>query len=73
MPNVDGFEALPQLRAALEPSTAILILTTGQAPHERQRSLDGGADGFIVKPERVFALDGELRAALAQAGRPGAG
>jgi DNA-binding NarL/FixJ family response regulator len=73
MPNVDGFEALPRLRAALDPRTAILILTTGQAPNERQRSLDGGADGFIVKPERVFALDDELRAALDQAARPESG
>jgi two-component system chemotaxis response regulator CheY len=70
MPNLDGFEALPRLRAALGPSTAILILTTGQAPRERERSLDGGADGFIVKPERIFALDDELRAALARAARP---
>ena len=73
MPNVDGFEALPRLRAALDPRTAILILTPGQAPNARQRSLDGGADGFIVKPERVFALDDELRAALDQAARPESG
>jgi CheY-like chemotaxis protein len=73
MPNVDGFEALPRLRTVLGPDTAIVILTTGQAPRERQLSLDGGADGFIVKPERVFALDGELRAALAQRGRPNSG
>jgi DNA-binding NarL/FixJ family response regulator len=69
MPNVGGLDALPRLREALGPETAILILTTGQAPWERRLSLDAGADGFIVKPERIFALDDELRAALAEAGR----
>ncbi len=64
MPRVNGFEALPRLRDALEPGTRILILTTGQAPQERRQALDAGADGYIVKPERIFALDDELRTAL---------
>jgi two-component system chemotaxis response regulator CheY len=63
MPNMSGFEALPRLRDLL-PASKILILTTGQAPQERQRALDSGADGFIVKPTRVFALEGEIQAAL---------
>jgi DNA-binding NarL/FixJ family response regulator len=64
MPNMNGFEALPHLRERL-PATKILILTTGQAPKERQRALESGADGFIVKPARVFSLDDEIQAALA--------
>jgi DNA-binding NarL/FixJ family response regulator len=64
MPNMNGFEALPHLRERL-PATKILILTTGQAPKERQRALESGADGFIVKPTRVFSLDDEIQAALA--------
>ena len=64
MPNMGGFEALPHLRERL-PDSKILILTTGQAPKERQRALDSGVDGFIVKPARVFALDDEIQAALA--------
>ena len=47
------------------PGSKILILTTGQALQERQRALDSGADGYIVKPDRVFALDDEIKAALA--------
>jgi DNA-binding NarL/FixJ family response regulator len=66
MPNVDGFAALPSLREALAPEAKILVLTTGQARGERRRALAAGADGFIVKPERVFALDETLRAALAE-------
>jgi two-component system chemotaxis response regulator CheY len=64
MPKMNGFEALPHLRERL-PGTKILILTTGQAPKERQRALEAGADGFIVKPTRVFKLDDEIQAALA--------
>ena len=64
MPNMGGFEALPHLRERL-PGSKILILTTGQALQERQRALDSGADGYIIKPDRVFALDDEITAALA--------
>ena len=64
MPKMSGFDVLPQLRERL-PATKILILTTGQAPQERQRALDAGADGFIIKPTRVFSLDDEIQAALA--------
>lgn len=64
MPRMSGFEVLPHLRERL-PATKILILTTGQAPQERQRALEAGADGFIVKPARVFSLDDEIQAALA--------
>ena len=64
MPNVSGFEALPRLRDALGPETKILVLTTGQAPQDRRLALEAGADGYIVKPERILSLDEEMRAAL---------
>ena len=67
MPDVDGLEALTTLRGAL-PDTKIFILTTGQARDERGRALELGADGFIVKPERVMALPGELQTALDDSG-----
>jgi two-component system, chemotaxis family, chemotaxis protein CheY len=63
MPRTTGFEALPDLLRLL-PSSKIVILTTGQAPAERQRALDAGAHAFIVKPERIHALDRELETAL---------
>ena len=63
MPRMNGFEALPHLRAAL-PGSRIVILTTGQARDERQRALAAGADAFIVKPERIFRLGDELATAL---------
>ena len=63
MPRLGGHEALPRLREVL-PQTLIVVLTSGRAEDERQRAMDAGADGFIVKPESVFALPNELSAAL---------
>jgi two-component system chemotaxis response regulator CheY len=63
MPNMSGFEALPHLRKRL-PTSKILILTTGKASQERERALESGADGYIVKPARVFSLEEEIQAAL---------
>lgn len=68
MPRVNGFEALPALRERLPPQTKILVLTTGQAPQERDQCLEAGADAFVVKPERIFALQERLREALAEIG-----
>jgi DNA-binding NarL/FixJ family response regulator len=66
MPGMNGFEALPQLRAVL-PRARIVVLTTGQAPDDRRRALAAGADGFVVKPERLFTLGDELSAVLGPA------
>ena len=63
MPRMSGQEALPTLRERLV-ETKIIILTTGRSPDERRLALDAGADGFIVKPESVFALPDELSRVL---------
>jgi two-component system, chemotaxis family, chemotaxis protein CheY len=64
MPRLGGMEALPRLRTLL-PEAKIVILTTGRSPSERRQALALGADGFIVKPESVFALPDELGSVLA--------
>ena len=64
MPGMNGFEALPRLRAVL-PGTRIVVLTTGQAPDDRRRALAAGADAFVVKPQRLFSLGDAVAAALA--------
>jgi two-component system chemotaxis response regulator CheY len=63
MPRRNGYEALPRLRELL-PDSKIVVLTTGRAQEERERALTAGADGFIVKPDSVFDLAGELRRAV---------
>jgi CheY-like chemotaxis protein len=66
MPRLNGWDALPHLRALL-PETKLVILTTGQARDERERVLAGGADGFIVKPARISTLHDELVESLGSA------
>ena len=63
MPRMNGYEALPPLRDVL-PETRIVVLTTGQGRDERERALDAGADGFIVKPARILGLVDQLEAVL---------
>ena len=67
MPGAHGLEVLPRLCEAL-PGTAILALTTGQAPEYERKVLDAGAAGYIQKPRNVFDLPGLIRDKLAEAG-----
>jgi CheY-like chemotaxis protein len=51
MPEMDGYEAMRQLRR--QPSlgkTPIIALTAIADPDERQRALDAGFDGYMTKP-----------------------
>ena len=63
MPRRNGYEALPRLRELL-PDSKIVVLTTGRAEDERARALSAGADGFLVKPARIFDLADQLCRAL---------
>jgi len=50
MPNMDGFALTEAVRA--HPSlanTPVLILSSRSSEADRQRGLDAGADGFIIK------------------------
>jgi two-component system chemotaxis sensor kinase CheA len=50
MPNMDGFALTEAIRA--HPSLAnipVLILSARSSDSDRQRGLDSGADGYIVK------------------------
>ena len=69
MPEMDGREALRQLRARGD-TVPVIMLTQVTGTAHRVRALDGGADDYINKP---FALD-ELRARIeAVLRRTGAG
>jgi two-component system, OmpR family, response regulator len=67
LPRLDGWEVLARLRAAK--TTPVLMLTARDAPRDRVRGLDGGADDYLVKP---FDLD-ELMARLRVLIRRGVG
>jgi two-component system chemotaxis sensor kinase CheA len=50
MPNMDGFELLRAVRGDSRlANTPVLIVTSRTSTEDRQRGLDAGADGYIVK------------------------
>ncbi len=68
MPQLDGFAATRQIKAA-SPSTKILILTVHAAPEDQCKALQAGADGFLVKGVPVAEIICKINR-LAQKGEP---
>jgi len=62
LPRLDGWEVLEQLRK-LKP-TPVLMLTARDAPKDRVRGLDNGADDYLVKPFDLSELLARLRALI---------
>ena len=65
LPNMDGVEATRHLKS--DPRTAsipVLALTAHALQSERQRALEAGMDGYLVKPIGVAALIREVQRAL---------
>ena len=59
MPDMDGYEVLAALRAALPADTflPVLVLTADATDHARERALDAGAKDFLTKPfDRVETI-----------------
>ena len=65
LPDVDGLELLRMLRAVS--SVPVLVATARDEEHEIVRTLDAGADDYVVKPFTVEQLDARLRAVLRRA------
>jgi DNA-binding response OmpR family regulator len=63
LPKVDGLTVLRTLRAARSPSH-VLILTAKDAPQDRVRGLDLGADDYLVKPFEFSELLARVRALI---------
>ena len=62
MPGIDGLEVLAYLRR--EPrlyKVPVIIVTSDDQPETRQRALQAGAQGFILKPVTLTALESEMR------------
>jgi len=49
MPGVSGADILKQVKEGF-PRTAVVLVTGSATPEVVKKALDGGADGFLVKP-----------------------
>jgi signal transduction histidine kinase/CheY-like chemotaxis protein len=57
MPVMDGFEAIRQIKLRdTGSSTKLIALTASALDHERQQIVNCGADDFVRKPVREFAI-----------------
>ncbi len=63
LPDRDGVEVLREMRANAF-AFPVLILTARDAPGDRIRGLDAGADDYLVKPFDLGELEARLRALL---------
>lgn len=62
LPNLDGWELLERLRR--QKPTPVLMLTARDAPRDRVRGLDTGADDYLVKPFDLSELLARVRALI---------
>lgn len=65
LPGMDGWKVLAGLRKSRR--TPVLMLTALDAPPDRVRGLDGGADDYLVKPFDLDELLARLRALIRRA------
>ncbi len=65
LPRLDGWEVLDRLRK--KKRTPVLMLTARDAPKDRVRGLDTGADDYLIKPFDLDELLARLRALIRRA------
>ena len=68
LPDLDGREVLRMIRAVS--GVPIIVATARGAEADIVRSLDAGADDYVVKPYGGAQLDARIRAVLRRAGGP---
>src|SRR6266487_4440801 len=62
LPRLDGMTVLKRLRQGGQSKAHVLILTARDAPGDRVKGLDGGADDYLVKPFVFAELLARVRA-----------
>jgi DNA-binding response OmpR family regulator len=68
LPDLDGREVLRMIRAVSK--VPIIVATARESEAEIVRSLDAGADDYLVKPFGAAQLDARIRAVLRRATDP---
>ena len=69
LPDLDGREVIRMLRAVSE--VPVIVATARESEAEIVRSLDAGADDYVVKPFGAAQVDARIRAVLRRAGPAG--
>jgi len=70
LPGVDGFTLLSQMRAAERTRhIPVIMLTARDTEMDKVRSLDAGADDYLVKPFGIMELLSRIRAVLRRSGQ----
>ena len=65
MPGLDGWQVLDRLRR--QKQTPVLMLTAKDAPADRVRGLDLGADDYLIKPFDLAELLARMRSLIRRA------
>ncbi|MCB9851364.1 MAG: response regulator transcription factor [Phycisphaerales bacterium] len=68
LPDGDGLDLCRELRSAGN-NLPIVILTARDAPEQRVRGLDVGADDYVVKPFHMPELTARIRGVLRRSGQ----
>ncbi|MBX6342709.1 MAG: response regulator transcription factor [Thermomicrobiaceae bacterium] len=63
LPGLDGERVLQEIRRAGD-RTPVIMLTARDAPRDKVRNLDSGADDYVTKPFDIQELLARLRAVL---------
>src|SRR5918994_2529560 len=71
LPDLDGIDALRMLRAVS--GVPVIVATARDDEEQIVRTLDAGADDYVVKPFSAAQLDARIRAVLRRAGEQRAG
>jgi two-component system cell cycle response regulator DivK len=61
LPDIDGTEALRQIREADESHVPVVAVTAFAMNEDRERAFDSGFDGYVEKPISVRALPQQVR------------
>lgn len=69
MPEMDGLEALQEIKRA-RPQTVVVMITGNPSVENVQESIQGGAAGFIVKPFNTAKVLDTLARAWQAAQKP---
>ena len=69
MPRMDGYTAVARIKAEVQPTPIVLMLTAKGQEADVVRGLAGGADDYIVKPFAPRELIARINVALSKAGK----